>query len=85
MDVANSTAGLCDSGSDAFLTALRLVQSDFLEVPGLLLTQAQASRLWVLEPGLCEAVLNALVETRFLMKTERAGFARAQESPSTVR
>ena len=37
---------------------LRRVQGEFLEMPGLRLTQAQARRLWGLEASACEASFN---------------------------
>jgi hypothetical protein len=42
------------------------VRSEFLEMPGLRLTVAQASRLCGVERAVCQTVLDALVETKFL-------------------
>jgi hypothetical protein len=61
----------------AFEDAIRRVRAEFLEMPGLQLTPAQAARLWHLEPEFCQAVLSALVDTKFLIKTRREKFARA--------
>src|ERR1041384_3440109 len=41
---------------------LRRVQGEFLEMPGLRLTGAQARRLWGLDAGVCEALLGLLVD-----------------------
>jgi hypothetical protein len=56
------------------------VQSEFLEMPGLRLTRAQAARLWTLDAELCDAVLQQLVAQRFLKQTRQAAFVRAFES-----
>lgn len=56
---------------------LRRVQAEFLEMPGLSLTRAQARRLWALDDTLCEAVLSALVDARFLVESRNASFIRA--------
>ena len=50
---------------------------EFLEMPGLQLTVAQASRLWHFDSALCTAVLATLVEQRFLVETRNRSFARA--------
>lgn len=50
---------------------LRLIQAEYLEVPGLHLTKPEVQRLWALEPRTCDAVLDALVATHFLKKTPR--------------
>jgi hypothetical protein len=47
-------------------TLVRRVRSEFLEMPGLRLTLAQAQRLWGLERELCERVVSALVGDAFL-------------------
>ena len=67
----------CEAASDAFDRALRRAQAEYLEMPGLQLTEAQAARLWSFDSALCSAVLSALVESRFLVRTRRASFSRA--------
>jgi len=57
---------------------LRRVRGEFLEMPGLRLTEAQARRLWALEPALCSALLGALVEARFLFRTRDGAFMRVE-------
>ena len=59
---------------DAFDVLLRRVRAEFLEMPGLCLTMAQARRLWCLEPSVCDAVFRALIESRFLSRTENGLF-----------
>jgi hypothetical protein len=48
---------------DGVLTRLR---AEFVEMPGLLLTAAQVQRLCGVEPAMCQVVLDALVDARFL-------------------
>ncbi|HUR33424.1 MAG TPA: hypothetical protein VM032_06485 [Vicinamibacterales bacterium] len=55
---------------------IRRVQGEFLEMPGLRLTEPQARRLWALEPSLCSAVLTELVENGFLLRTREGAFVR---------
>ena len=43
-------------------------------MPGLCLTIEQAQRLWSLEPRACEALLNSLIDSRFLRRTDRGLF-----------
>ena len=66
-----------DGPADAFASALRRAQAEFLEMPGLQLTEAQAARLWSFDSELCSAVLTTLVESRFLVRTRNASFSRA--------
>jgi hypothetical protein len=62
----------------AFTRAVQRVRGEFLEMPGLTLTVAQAARLWSFETGFCVAVLSALEEARFLVRTRHSTFARAE-------
>ena len=49
---------------------LQRVRSEFTEMPGLRLTVAQASRLWNTDVATSVALLDALVESRFLRMTK---------------
>ena len=49
---------------------LRRVQGEFLEMPGLRLTCQQAQRLWNLDALVCESILAALVDVRFLIELD---------------
>jgi hypothetical protein len=64
-------------GLDSFSSALQRARADFLEMPGLQLSEAQAARLWSVDAAVCVRVLDALVESRFLVRTRNALFARA--------
>jgi hypothetical protein len=57
---------------------LRRVQGEFLEMPGLRLTEPQARRLWGLDAASCDALLGALVESKFLFKTRDGAFMRVE-------
>ncbi len=60
--------------------ALRRVKGEYLEMPGLRLTAAQAQRLWGLDSEACDALLGALVDTKFLYRTRDGAFMRASRS-----
>jgi hypothetical protein len=70
-------AHTCSARTIAFEDAMRRVRAEFVEMPGMQLTPAQAARLWHFEPEFCKAILSALVDTKFLVKTRREKFARA--------
>jgi hypothetical protein len=59
---------------------LRRVQGEFLEMPGLRLTEAQACRLWGLEAAACSTLLDALVGAKFLFKTPDGAFMRVEHA-----
>ena len=59
---------------------LRRVQCEFLEMPGLRLTAAQARRLWNLDEAACDLLLRALVDARFLFETRDGAYMRADQS-----
>jgi hypothetical protein len=59
---------------------LRRVRGEFLEMPGLRLTEAQARRLWGLDASSCEALLGALVDANFLFRTRDGAFMRIEHA-----
>ena len=59
---------------------LRRVQGEFLEMPGLRLTEAQARRLWGLDEASCGALLGALVDAKFLFRTRDGAFMKAEHA-----
>ena len=61
---------------NALLTRIR---GEYLEMPGLRLTLAQAQRLCGVERMLCEIVLDALVEAKFLCVRPDGAYARLIE------
>jgi hypothetical protein len=64
--------------STGMSTILLLVQSEYLEMPGLALTEAQARRLWNLDGGTCRLVLSTLVERGFLTRSPLGAYVRAR-------
>ena len=63
---------------------LRRVKGEFLEMPGLRLTEAQARRLWGLDDESCAALLGALIDANFLFRTRDGAFMRV-EHPEPVK
>ena len=53
------------------------IRGEFLEMPGLRLTCRQAQRLWNLDAVVCESLLAALVDVRFLIETPEGLFMQA--------
>lgn len=51
-----------------------IVKGEFLEMPGLRLTPAQARRLWGLDASECEDLLDLLVHQDFLLRTRDGAF-----------
>jgi hypothetical protein len=59
---------------------LRRVEAEFREMPGLRLTCRQAQRLWNLDQLVCESVLAALVDVRFLIECDGVFLQRTDTS-----
>ena len=59
---------------------IRRIQGEFLEMPGLRLTDAQARRLWGLDAATCSALLDALVATGFLFRTRDGAIMRVENA-----
>ena len=55
---------------------LNRAKHEYCEMPGLVLTSRQASRLWNLDPGVCQALLSALVLEEFLCQTRGGAYLR---------
>ena len=66
------------------LDVLRRVQGEYLEMPGLRLTIAQAQRLWGLDRAVCDALLGALVEAKFLFRTRDGAYMGADHAIGTT-
>jgi hypothetical protein len=54
----------------------RRVRGEYLEMPGLRLTTAQAARLWDMDPAVCDAILTSLCDNGFLVHGQGNTFAR---------
>jgi hypothetical protein len=62
---------------------LQRIQGEFLEMPGLRLTSAQAQRLWRLEREVCDTLLGSLVDAKFLVQTPDGAFVRMEGARAT--
>lgn len=58
---------------------LLCIRGEYLEMPGLRLTPAQARRLWGLDEPTCSQLLELLIETKFLVCTVDGKYARLTE------
>ncbi len=56
------------------------VKAEFMEMPGLKLTEAQARRLWALDATTCSGLLRTLVGTSFLFRTRDGSFMRIERT-----
>ena len=51
-----------------------LIRAEYLEMPGLCLTLAQAARLWNIDQGTCLGVLESLIREGFLYRSRDSYF-----------
>ena len=68
------TKGTQDQPLEGFL---RRIRGEYLEMPGLRLTTAQAQRLWGLDRAACDALMASLVDAKFLSRTPDGAFVRS--------
>ena len=66
---------------EAIEALLQRVRGEYLEMPGLRLTLAQAARLWDLDRTTCQRLLHALTHARFLARTADDAYVRADSWP----
>ena len=64
---------------------LQRIQGEFSEMPGLRLTASQAQRLWGLERAVCDELLGALVDAKFLSQTRDGAFIKTDGGPQISR
>ena len=57
------------------------IRGEYLEMPGLRLTFAQACRFWQVDPSTCETLLDQLVREAFLYKTDNGAYIAALAGP----
>ena len=62
---------------DSITPLLHRVRSEFLEMPGLRLTPAQATRLWALDRSTSERILDGLTAAGFLLRNREGAYLRA--------
>ena len=56
---------------------IQVIRGEFAEMPGLRLTRPQAQRLWNLDSTTCKTLLDALVDARFLRRSQTGEYMRA--------
>ena len=64
---------------------LKRIRGEYLGMPGLRLTMAQAQRLCGVERTLCQRVLGTLVETGFLCVKKDGTYARLSDGADSPR
>jgi hypothetical protein len=72
------------SDSITFGVHVRRIYSEYLEMPGLRLTSAQAQRLWGLEADACANALRVLVEGGFLRRTDASQYVRLTDGSAVM-
>ena len=73
---AKTTATTAKTSNPVPETLFQRIQGEFLEMPGLCLTQLQACRLWGLDRDTCSKVLSLLVDAKFLTRTRDGSFVQ---------
>jgi hypothetical protein len=56
---------------------LRRIRAEYIELPGMKLTESQVKRLWGLDTGTCRTLLDELVRSGFLKQTRTHRYVRA--------
>ena len=64
------------TGDTTIADWLQLFRSAYADAPGLHLTRPQVQDLWALDPWVCDALLNALVDAGFLRRTSDGAYVR---------
>ena len=64
---------------------LRRIRAEYLEMPGLRLTAAQAQRLWGLEVHTCLHLLESLTTAGFLLLMSNGTYGRLTDGAVTAR
>jgi hypothetical protein len=62
----------------SFADALQQIEAEYREMPGLIVTDAQAQRLWGLDNMTCKRALDALVQRGVLKRTGRDAYIRSE-------
>ena len=56
---------------------LQIIRGEYLEIPDLALARAEIRRMWSMDDMTCDALLDALIEARFLRLTRNKRYIRA--------
>ncbi len=62
--------------ADAVADCVQRIRAEYLDLPGLSLTAAQAQRLWNVDSETCQIVLGLMVREAFLRRTPHAQYVR---------
>lgn len=68
------------SAAEKFCDWVRLIQSEYVEMPGLHLSKRQAQRLWNLDARSTEMIFDALEASNFLRRMPNDMYIRADIS-----
>ena len=66
------------TGEDTMTDWLHLIRAEYHEMPGLHLTKSQVQRLWNLDAGTCDAILDALEADHFLRRTPAGAYVKTE-------
>ena len=66
--------------STSFDSLVARVRGEYVEMPGLRVTVAQACRLWQVDMTTCEKLLGHLVRDGFLSKTDSGFYVASRET-----
>jgi hypothetical protein len=58
---------------------LRRIRAEYLEMPGLKLTRAQARRLWAIDEATCGQLLDSLTQDGFLYRSKDNSYAHRHD------
>ena len=70
-------AEMNEIAADTFYDWVKLVKSEYSEMPGLHLSKRQAQRLWNMDPRSCDVIFEALETSHFLRRTFADSYVRA--------
>ncbi len=62
---------------ESFHDWVKLIQSEYCEMPGLHLSKPQAQRLWNMDSRSCDAIFEELEASHFLRRTPADSYVRA--------
>lgn len=81
VDTNGESTLLHDFRATTMQNTIERIQGEFAEMPGLRLTEDQVRRLCGIDRAMCVAVLDALVDAKFLRRRSDGTYARRSEGP----
>ena len=76
--IADTPGSGCESGT-TLRDWMELIRAEYLEMPGLSLTEPQFERMWNLAPDMAETLLEELQRISFLRRTKKGTYVRADQ------